>query len=186
MLAGGEKTVHVDDVGLSEANVTLATGTAASASRVGLASRVDFHAEAEAVPLPDGCAATVVCECDLCTFPDKATTMAEMAGLLAPGGRLGLVALTPKIRLGHSVARLCNRNGRPAASGSPVDAVEQPVCRGVACASEHSPQLGGLSRWPNAVGVCRGDLNGVAVGSSLPRRSPIRPGRQRWLNAARP
>ena len=46
--------------------------------------------DAEAVPLPDGCADAVVCECALCTFPDKPTAMAEMARLLVPGGRLGI------------------------------------------------------------------------------------------------
>ena len=32
----------------------------------------------------------MICECALCTFPDKTTAMAEMARLLRPGGRLGV------------------------------------------------------------------------------------------------
>lgn len=88
LLAASEHGVCVDGVDLSEANVNVATGAAASA---GLADRVVFcHGDAEAVPLPDACAAAVICECALCTFPDKATAMAEMARLLAPGGRLGV------------------------------------------------------------------------------------------------
>ncbi|NUP78872.1 MAG: methyltransferase domain-containing protein [Nonomuraea sp.] len=88
LLAAREHGVPVEGVDLSEANVALATGAAASA---GLTEHVTFHhGDAEAVPLPDGCAAAVICECALCTFPDKATAMAEMARLLAPGGRLGL------------------------------------------------------------------------------------------------
>ena len=88
LLAAREYGARVDGVDLSAANVALATGAAASA---GLTDRVDFHlGDAEDVPLPDRCADVVLCECALCTFPDKPTAMAEMARLLVPGGRLGI------------------------------------------------------------------------------------------------
>ncbi len=88
LLAAGEYAATVDGVDLAEANVALATGAAAAA---GLADRVVFHhGDAEAVPLRDACADVVVCECALCTFPDKATAVGEMARLLRPGGRLGI------------------------------------------------------------------------------------------------
>ncbi len=88
LLAAGEYGAAVDGVDLSESNVALATGAAASQ---GLADHVAFHhGDAEAVPLPDGGADAVVCECALCTFPDKPTAIAEMARLLRPGGRLGI------------------------------------------------------------------------------------------------
>jgi arsenite methyltransferase len=88
LLAAREYGARAEGVDLSAASVALATGAAASAD---LADRVDFHVgDAEAVPLPDGCADVVICECALCTFPDKPTAIAEMARLLAPGGRLGL------------------------------------------------------------------------------------------------
>lgn len=88
LLAARKNSVQVDGVDLSAANVARATGAAASA---GLAERAVFHhGDAEAVPLPDGCADAVICECALCTFPDKASAMAEMARLLRPGARLGI------------------------------------------------------------------------------------------------
>ena len=119
LLAAREHGVHVDGVDLSEANVALATGAAASA---GLADQVVFHhADAEAVPLPDGCTAAVICECALCTFPNKPTAMAEMARLLAPGGRLGLTdvaadrAALPTELTGLTAWIACIADARPAA-----------------------------------------------------------------------
>ena len=88
LLAARDYDARVDGVDLSAANVALATGGTASA---GFADRVAFHVgDAEAVPLPDACADAVLCECALCTFPDKATAVTEMARLLRPGGRLGM------------------------------------------------------------------------------------------------
>ncbi|MGH3496835.1 MAG: class I SAM-dependent methyltransferase [Nocardioidaceae bacterium] len=88
LLAAREYGARVDGVDLSAANVALATGSAAS---TGLTDRADFHVgDAENLPLPDGCADVVLCECALCTFPDKPTAMAEMARLLLPGGRIGI------------------------------------------------------------------------------------------------
>lgn len=92
LLAATEYGAHVDGVDLSAPNVTLATG--ASEAR-GVADRVRFHhGDAEALPLPDGRYDAVVCECALCTFPDKATAAAEMARVLRPGGRIGLTDIT--------------------------------------------------------------------------------------------
>lgn len=88
LLAAAEYGAVVEGVDLSAANVALATGAAASA---GLTDRADFHrGDAENIPLPDRCADVVLCECALCTFPDKPTAIAEMARLLVPGGRIGI------------------------------------------------------------------------------------------------
>lgn len=88
LLAAEELGVRVDGVDLSAANVNLASGAALSA---GLADRATFHhGDAEALPLPDECADAVLCECALCTFPDKVTAVSEMARVLRPGGRLGI------------------------------------------------------------------------------------------------
>jgi ubiquinone/menaquinone biosynthesis C-methylase UbiE len=118
VLAAREQGVRVDGVDLSQANLALATDAAASS---GLADQVVFHhADAEAVPLPDGCATAVICECALCTFPDKATAMAEMGRLLAPGGRLGLTdvaadrAALPAELTGLTAWITCIADARPA------------------------------------------------------------------------
>lgn len=53
--------------------------------------RVRFvRGDAEALPLPDGFADGVLCECALCTFPDKQASARELARILRPGGRLAL------------------------------------------------------------------------------------------------
>ncbi len=53
--------------------------------------RVRFlRGDAEALPLDDGSADGVLCECALCTFPDKERAAAEIARVLRPGGRLAL------------------------------------------------------------------------------------------------
>ena len=92
LLAAKEYDAYVDGVDLSAVNVTLATGAARSS---GLSDRARFHlGDAEALPLPDADFDAVVCECALCTFPDKVTAAAEMARVLRPGGRVGLTDLT--------------------------------------------------------------------------------------------
>lgn len=88
VLAAREYGARVDGVDLSAANVALAAGAAASA---GVTDRVAFQVgDAEALPFSDAVADAVVCECALCTFPDKQTAITEMSRLLAPGGRLGI------------------------------------------------------------------------------------------------
>lgn len=90
LLAAGEYEAYVDGVDLSVANVTLANGAAQAG---GVAERAMFrHGDAEALPLPGASDDVVVCECALCTFPDKAT--AEMARVLRPGGRVGITDVT--------------------------------------------------------------------------------------------
>lgn len=66
-------------------------GATAEAEAAGLAERVSFVVgDAEALPFEDGSFDVVLCECALCTFPDKTTAVAEMRRVLAPGGRLAL------------------------------------------------------------------------------------------------
>ncbi len=92
LLAAQEYGALVDGVDLSEANVKLATGAAAAAD---LAHRAQFHhGDAEAIPLADVGWDVVVCECALCTFPDKQTAVSEMARVLKPGGRVGITDMT--------------------------------------------------------------------------------------------
>lgn len=92
LLAAREYDVTVDGVDLSEANVKLATGAAVARD---LTDRARFHlGDAESLPLPAGGWDAVICECALCTFPDKATAVAEMARVLRPGGRVGISDIT--------------------------------------------------------------------------------------------
>jgi arsenite methyltransferase len=65
------------------------------ASAKGLAEKVRFHCgDAERLPFADGSFDAVICECALCTFPNKQSAVAEMARVLRVGGRLGLSDLT--------------------------------------------------------------------------------------------
>jgi arsenite methyltransferase len=83
---------RVDGVDYSAANTALAQGAAHAA---GLAERAVFRTgDAEHLPCPDGGFDAVVCECALCTFPDKARAAAEFARVLRPGGRVGITDVT--------------------------------------------------------------------------------------------
>jgi SAM-dependent methyltransferase len=68
--------------------------TAAAASE-GLDRLVRFTvADAEDLPFEDASFDAVVCECALCTFPDKARAAAQFARVLAPGGTVGITDVT--------------------------------------------------------------------------------------------
>lgn len=92
LLAAQEYGAVVDGVDLSADNVLRAAGAAAAA---GLDDRAAFHhGDAESLPLADRGWDAVICECALCTFPDKTTAVAEMARVLRPGGRVGISDVT--------------------------------------------------------------------------------------------
>jgi hypothetical protein len=95
LLLAAEFAVTVDGIDLAETNVAKARG---AADQAGLADRVSFHlGDAERLPFPDATLDAIVCECALCTFPDKPAVAAEFARTLTPGGRAGItdVTLTP-------------------------------------------------------------------------------------------
>ena len=65
------------------------------AAQEGLDGRVRFVCgDAEAVPLPDASVEGALCECSLCTFPDKSEAASELARVLKPGARLALSDMT--------------------------------------------------------------------------------------------
>ena len=65
------------------------------ASARGLSRTVSFYCgDAERLPFADGAFDAIVCECALCTFPNKQSAAAEFARVLRPGGRFGLSDLT--------------------------------------------------------------------------------------------
>ena len=82
----------VTGVDLAQENVAAAR---AAATRSAGAGRVRFlQGDAEALPFADGAFDAVVCECALCTFPDKPAACGELSRVLRPGGRVGLSDLT--------------------------------------------------------------------------------------------
>lgn len=84
--------VRVDGVDYAPANTARARAAARAA---GLAERAVFTTgDAEHLPYPNAEFEAVVCECALCTFPDKAQAAAECARVLKPGGRLGVTDVT--------------------------------------------------------------------------------------------
>ncbi|MEU2610959.1 methyltransferase domain-containing protein [Micromonospora sp. NPDC007271] len=87
-----EYAVDVTGVDLSGANVARATDVAQAD---GLADRVRFEiGDAERLPVNAQSIDAVVCECALCTFPDKPTAAGELARVLRPGGRIGITDVT--------------------------------------------------------------------------------------------
>ncbi len=114
-------------------------GASEAAALAGLDMRVRFVVgDAEALPLPDASADGVLCECSLCTFPDQATALGEIARILRPGARLALSDVTASPgRLPPGLATLgawiaCLAGARPletiagaaAAAGLDVEVVE--------------------------------------------------------------
>ncbi|MBC9730087.1 class I SAM-dependent methyltransferase [Streptomyces sp. TRM68367] len=119
LLLAGAYGVRVDGVDYSPANTALAQGAAAAAQ---LTEQVSFTTgDAEQLPCPDGLFDAVVCECALCTFPDKEKAAAEFARVLKPGGRVGITDVTAEpgrlpAELSTLAARIaCIADARPLA-----------------------------------------------------------------------
>ena len=76
---------NVVGIELSPSNVVAATDAAAAA---GLSGQVHFVVgDAEALPLEAASVDGALCECALCTFPDKQTSAVELARVLRPSAR---------------------------------------------------------------------------------------------------
>src|SRR6266446_4402392 len=61
----------------------------------GLGNKVILYCgDAERLPFADGSFDAIVCECALCTFPNKQSAAAEFARVLRVGGQVGLSDLT--------------------------------------------------------------------------------------------
>jgi arsenite methyltransferase len=88
LLAARDFGARVTGVDFGEHAVLGATA-AAQAERLDL--RVHFaRGDAEDLALPDASFDALLCECSLCTFPDKDRAIAEMARVLRPGGRVAI------------------------------------------------------------------------------------------------
>lgn len=87
-----ETGCDVIGIDLAPTNVAAATRAAAEAE---LSERVRFlHGDAEALPLEDATLDGALCECALCTFPDKVAAAREFVRVLRPGARLALSDIT--------------------------------------------------------------------------------------------
>lgn len=88
--------------------------------RAGLSTRVNVGiGDAEALPFVDGSFDAVICECALCTFPNKTAAAAEFARVLRPGGRIGLSDVTRSGQLRDELASVvavaaCIADAQPA------------------------------------------------------------------------
>lgn len=116
LLAAGHGA-EVEGVDYSPGNTALAREAARAA---GLAGRTRFTTgDAEQLPCPGGTFDAVVCECALCTFPDKERAAAEFARVLRPGGRVGITDVTaepdalPSALTGLSARIACVADARP-------------------------------------------------------------------------
>jgi SAM-dependent methyltransferase len=88
VLLARERAVNVTGVDLGAVQVDQAR---ARAGQHGLDGVIRFEVgDAERLLVDDESFDAVVCECALCTFPDKRTAAGEMARVLRPGGRVGI------------------------------------------------------------------------------------------------
>ncbi|MCH0543445.1 methyltransferase domain-containing protein [Streptomyces sp. MUM 203J] len=109
--------VRADAVDYSPASTAIARGAAGAA---GLTGRVAFTTgDAERLPYRNAVFDAVVCECALCTFPDKRRAAAEFFRVLTPGGRIGITDVTavpdrlpPELR-GLTARIACIADARP-------------------------------------------------------------------------
>jgi len=91
-----ETGCSVVGIELAQASVEAATTFAADE---GLAGRVRFvQGDAESLPLEDASVDGAMCECALCTFPDKPAAAREFARVLRPGARLALSDVTADVQ----------------------------------------------------------------------------------------
>ena len=96
----GSSAVHLAlQTGCDVLGVDLASGnvdtSARKAARAGVSERVRFvQGDAEALPLDNKSADGLLCECALCTFPNKTTAAAEFARVLRPGAKVAISDIT--------------------------------------------------------------------------------------------
>lgn len=81
-------------VGL-ELGAAAVSGARAATAAAGLSDAVEFvEGDAESLPFESGEFDAIVCECSLCTFPDKVAAVTELARVLSRGGRVAIADVT--------------------------------------------------------------------------------------------
>ena len=93
--AGDSATLAAREFGCVAAGVDysaqLVRAAQTSADAEGLCDRVGFVlGDAEALPFDDSSFDAALCECSLCTFPDKERALAQLHRVLRPGGRAAI------------------------------------------------------------------------------------------------
>jgi SAM-dependent methyltransferase len=108
LLLAGERDVDVVGFDIGEAQVERARHRARAAC---LDSRTRFEVgDAEHLPVGDSIYDAAVCECAMCTFPDKAAAAAELTRAVRPGGRVGITDVwLERGRLDPDLATLAGR-----------------------------------------------------------------------------
>lgn len=112
-----ETGCEVVGVDLAPASITRATR---AAEKAGLSARVRFlEGDAEALALQSESVDGALCECALCTFPDKPAAARELCRVLRPGARLALSDVTalpdrlPEQLCGRRAWAACIADARP-------------------------------------------------------------------------
>jgi ubiquinone/menaquinone biosynthesis C-methylase UbiE len=124
LLAAQERGCTVTGIDYGEAAVIDA---ARAAHAGGVGDRVAFQVgDAEALPFDDGSFDAALCECSLCTFPDKRRALAEVHRVLRPGGRVAFADV------------VADHDRLPQSLRAPLAAV---ACIGAALSREHVLQL---------------------------------------------
>jgi SAM-dependent methyltransferase len=138
----GCRVVGVD---LSAVSIERARAAAVEAD---LDDRLHFAiGDAERLPLEDSSVDAVLCECALCTFPDKATAAAELARVLRPGAKLALSDMTAdRERLPDELRSLdgwiaCIGDARPLEE---IEALLQAAGLEVTSSEQHDDALGAM------------------------------------------
>ncbi len=98
---------HVTGIDLSEKNLDKAEK---KASDSGLSHKLEFvKSDAEKLQFDDESFDAVICECALCTFPDKQTAVKEMHRVLKKGGKLGITDVTIENELPDGLKNIVSR-----------------------------------------------------------------------------
>lgn len=125
----GVSAVHLGEhfgchvTGLDYGLENIAAAEAHAADR-GVAHLTTFRqGDAESLPFQDSTFDAIISECSFCTFPDKATAAAEMARVLHPDGRLGLIDMTVSGPLPEDIQTLLAWVACVAGAGTPEDYV---------------------------------------------------------------
>ena len=96
---GGTARLLARELGAKVVGLELGAGAVAGAraatAEAGLSNAVEFvEGDAEALPFEAGEFDAIVCECSLCTFPEKVTAANELARVLSGGGRVAIADVT--------------------------------------------------------------------------------------------